>query len=723
MSLKYTVVLVWVIYLCYKVVITGCEVVLVNRNVTDSFRFGKDGCTNDERVCTSSATCQSDGSCLCSADKPNFRNPATRSGVDKSYGCLDSESIRFGLVGGSENCSFGPFQLLPYSQNKPARKFSGSDNQRMENCYLFYLPQAKFPNNATEIELQRFEKSDVDLNVSNNDLYFKWKRSVPNLKGTIITFSLQCVAKNENARRTTHQITCLRAKVLGTWSADAVSESTKVSVSTEPTITSTKPKSSQTTTISTSSVLTGPKKVSLSTDARVTSIHPKSLQITTKYTSFVAVTTAETRTIPTGLTPVVTKEPTTSALNSTGTMLPTTSTRSSEISSRDGDSSSRAIIVIAVLAAVTLLIILVAIIWCLCKRKKRYSLRKHSSHGSSCKEDGSMGMKQFNYTESNLRGPDDHAYATPNVQTESTVVKANSAYETPDSQFVVVEANPAYEIPDNQFVVVQAKPANEKPDSQSVIVEANPAYEKPDNQRVIVEANPVYEKPDSQSVIVEANPAYETSDSQSVVVQANPVYETPDSQSVIVQANPAYEMPESQSMVVEANPAYETPDSQSVIVEANPAYETPDSQSVIVEANPAYETPDSQSVIVEANPAYETPDNQSVVVEGNPAYETPDSQRVVVEANPADHKSKEANIASCNPEPGYESVDMKKRVSNDSQVDPVYATPDVKKREVDRVNSYPDPGYELINRVNSYPEPGYETPDFKKKEINAATAN
>jgi hypothetical protein len=46
-----------------------------------------------------------------------------------------------------------------------------------------------------------------------------------------------------------------------------------------------------------------------------------------------------------------------------------------------------------------------------------------------------MGMKQFSYTESNLRGPDDHAYATPNVQ--STVVQANDpGYETPDSQRV-----------------------------------------------------------------------------------------------------------------------------------------------------------------------------------------------------------------------------------------------------------------------------------------------
>jgi hypothetical protein len=38
---------VWVIYLSYKMVMTGCEVVLVNRNVLDSFRVGKDGCTHN----------------------------------------------------------------------------------------------------------------------------------------------------------------------------------------------------------------------------------------------------------------------------------------------------------------------------------------------------------------------------------------------------------------------------------------------------------------------------------------------------------------------------------------------------------------------------------------------------------------------------------------------------------------------------------------------------
>jgi hypothetical protein len=96
MFLKYTVLLAWVIYLSCKMILTGCKVVLVNRNVRDSFRAGKDGCKNDATVCTSSATCQFDGSCLCSVDEPNFRNPRTRAGDDKGYGCLNSKSIRAG---------------------------------------------------------------------------------------------------------------------------------------------------------------------------------------------------------------------------------------------------------------------------------------------------------------------------------------------------------------------------------------------------------------------------------------------------------------------------------------------------------------------------------------------------------------------------------------------------------------------------------------------------
>jgi cobalamin biosynthesis Mg chelatase CobN len=80
---------------------------------------------------------------------------------------------------------------------------------------------------------------------------------------------------------------------------------------------------------------------------------------------------------PTESTVAVTKEPTTSALNQTGTMSmlqPTTSGRfnpmDEEGSSSDGN-SSRTIIVIAVVVAVVLLVILTVVVWWFCERKKR----------------------------------------------------------------------------------------------------------------------------------------------------------------------------------------------------------------------------------------------------------------------------------------------------------------------------------------------------------------
>jgi hypothetical protein len=92
MSLKYTVVLVWAIYLSYKMVLTGCEVVWVHRDVVDSFHVGKYGCTYYSSVCTNSdATCRkSDGLCLYGILKPNYINPNTRTGDDKGHGCVNS---------------------------------------------------------------------------------------------------------------------------------------------------------------------------------------------------------------------------------------------------------------------------------------------------------------------------------------------------------------------------------------------------------------------------------------------------------------------------------------------------------------------------------------------------------------------------------------------------------------------------------------------------------
>ena len=101
MSLKDKVLLLGVICLTYKVVMTGGEVVWVNRNVPDNFRVGECGCTNDTSVCESvSATCRkSDGSCMCNSTRPNFRNPIITANTTygDTYGCVDNSLIRLGV--------------------------------------------------------------------------------------------------------------------------------------------------------------------------------------------------------------------------------------------------------------------------------------------------------------------------------------------------------------------------------------------------------------------------------------------------------------------------------------------------------------------------------------------------------------------------------------------------------------------------------------------------
>ncbi|CAB4043521.1 Hypothetical predicted protein, partial [Paramuricea clavata] len=221
MFLKNKVVLVWVICLSCKVVLTGCEVVWVNRGALDSFRVGNEGCTYDTRVCTNfDAKCRKSygGVCLCGFLKPNYRNP--RSGNDKGYGCVSNNNMRVG-VGGSENCALGPFRLIPYNKNEPTRKFFDINNPTvvMKSCSLREI-LVKFPDNATEMELEWLDESYVDLNVLSDNIYFKWKRSVPNLQATIITFNLYCEVKIPGIKADhSYQTKCLRAKVLGKWSA------------------------------------------------------------------------------------------------------------------------------------------------------------------------------------------------------------------------------------------------------------------------------------------------------------------------------------------------------------------------------------------------------------------------------------------------------------------------------------------------------------------------
>ena len=71
------------------------EVVLVNRNVTDSFLVGN-GCIRNNNCSASSATCQFEsGLCLCSDGQPNFLNFNASSSPD--YQCVNSTSIRAGV--------------------------------------------------------------------------------------------------------------------------------------------------------------------------------------------------------------------------------------------------------------------------------------------------------------------------------------------------------------------------------------------------------------------------------------------------------------------------------------------------------------------------------------------------------------------------------------------------------------------------------------------------
>ena len=100
MSFKCKVILLCCICSTYKV---ASKVVLVKRNVTDSFRVGKNGCTNIASVCTSSATCQSDtGLCLCNEDLPNYVNSIEKCS-NGQYCCVANNMIP-SLAGGECSC-------------------------------------------------------------------------------------------------------------------------------------------------------------------------------------------------------------------------------------------------------------------------------------------------------------------------------------------------------------------------------------------------------------------------------------------------------------------------------------------------------------------------------------------------------------------------------------------------------------------------------------------
>ena len=238
---NYELVLVWVVSLSFEACMAGCEVVWVNRNVTDSFRVGEGGCANDTSVCTNvSATCQDDGSCLCDEGSPNFRNPVIERSHGRymhgnTHGCIGNSEIRSGVE--TFDCMFKPFQVLQYSHTHGATNFSQNEQLGL-GCSAEKI-LVKFPDNATEVELQWLNESYFNISVSGKDLLFKWKRSVPALRGTIITFNLRCQVTFQS-----YITKCLRAKILGRSPEGTLNFPT----TTEPTASSAKIKSSSSTT-------------------------------------------------------------------------------------------------------------------------------------------------------------------------------------------------------------------------------------------------------------------------------------------------------------------------------------------------------------------------------------------------------------------------------------------------------------------------------------------
>ena len=78
------------------------------------------------------------------------------------------------FIGGYGNCELGPLQLIPYTPNEPATKFTDQQqpNRALTSCSL-QKARVKFPDNVTEMELQWLDESYVDLTVLNKTLHFK----------------------------------------------------------------------------------------------------------------------------------------------------------------------------------------------------------------------------------------------------------------------------------------------------------------------------------------------------------------------------------------------------------------------------------------------------------------------------------------------------------------------------------------------------------------------
>ena len=74
-------------------------------------------------------------------------------------------------------CEFGPFQVIPYLHDSLVSEFE-IVNKTFSHCYLSERIKfkVKYPDNATEIEMEWLNKSYVDLTVSGNKLHFKVRK-------------------------------------------------------------------------------------------------------------------------------------------------------------------------------------------------------------------------------------------------------------------------------------------------------------------------------------------------------------------------------------------------------------------------------------------------------------------------------------------------------------------------------------------------------------------
>ena len=552
-------------------VMAGSEVVLVHRNFTDSFRVGKDGCTNDSKVCPSSSTCQPhSGLCLC-RNLPNFLNPAN------GYKCVRSEDIIAGLDGLGVHCGFTPFQLIPYTHSEPATEFTQTN--KMTSCSLdkSRKPQAKFPNITNNTELQWLDDSYVQFSVSNKILSFKWTRSVPELRGTIITLYPRC--KHGDSYRTF----CLRAKVIGTWPPDQnPTEVTAVSTAKSPPA----PTAKRPTT--------------------VTSAKPSSTETTEPNTPGTTSTTDDVN------LNVTTARPSTPSVHSARPPKPSVHSSPPGKSSGSDGGSSGTVIIIAAVVPVVMLIIVVAVPWWVCKgrteNKERNSWRGRPSRKKDIREGKELTQRGTNGTKS------------------LSAAQSNYGYSAAGDASVIAEASPTYD----------ATPSTVKKQAiHDIPYPTEPGYDTPDLKRVQARAKNEKEEVDSHYYSTlddnfkgkEDDAQYSTPDIERVNVNGN-MYALPDKSKKNKKKEVAarnYSTPENNVKSKENTAPYSKPDIERVEVNGD-MYALPDKSEEKKKKEIAalyYSTPENKVKSKESTAQYSKPDIKRVEVNGD-MYALPD---------------------------------------------------------------------------------------------------